>query len=56
MIKTCTKPPDRQLFIADLAKIEMAYADKKSITLLCWCAPRACHCDRIADYLKWKIQ
>jgi hypothetical protein len=55
LIIAFTKPPDRQSFISYLAKIEIAYTDRNLITLLCWCAPKACHCDRIADYIRWKF-
>jgi hypothetical protein len=40
-------------FMAELERVEQL-AQKEPVTLLCWCAPKACHCDILARYLLWK--
>jgi hypothetical protein len=54
LLAASTKPPGRRSFIDELAAIEECYVDRKPVTLLCWCAPLACHCDRIAAFLRWR--
>lgn len=54
LVVAATKKPSRESFLSYLAEIENQYREKPQLTLLCWCAPLACHCDRIADYLRWK--
>jgi hypothetical protein len=44
------KRPNRDEVVTELAKLE-AMAEVK---LLCWCAPRSCHCDVIKSYLEWR--
>jgi hypothetical protein len=45
--------PTIEEFVAELERIEQL-ARAKPVTLLCWCASRACHCDILARYLRWK--
>jgi Domain of unknown function (DUF4326) len=45
--------PPKATFMAELDRIA-GLAKEKDITLLCWCYPLACHCDRIVDYINWK--
>ena len=47
------KTPTIKEFMAELERIERL-AQKEPLTLLCWCAPKACHCDILARYLRWK--
>jgi hypothetical protein len=54
LIVSSTPKPSRNLFINEMARLEEMYWTKQPITLLCWCHPLPCHCDRIVDYLKWK--
>jgi hypothetical protein len=46
--------PFRHQFMAELNRLE-ELARSQDITLLCWCYPLRCHCDRIADYLRWRL-
>lgn len=43
------KRPTREALVMELQRIE----EMQSATLLCWCAPKACHCDVIVRYLDW---
>jgi hypothetical protein len=54
LLVSSTKPPSKETFLSYLADIESRYLDSEPLTLLCWCAPLPCHCDRIAAYLRWK--
>jgi Domain of unknown function (DUF4326) len=54
LLVSSSKPLKRWSFIDELAAIEECYDDYKPVTLLCWCAPLACHCDRIAAFLRWR--
>jgi hypothetical protein len=36
--------PTTDEFMAELERVEQL-SQKESLTLLCWCAPKACHCD-----------
>jgi hypothetical protein len=45
--------PTTNEFMAELERVEQL-AQKEPLTLLCWCAPKACHCDILARYLRWK--
>jgi hypothetical protein len=45
----------RNSFMNELERLEIL-AEQGEITLLCWCSPLPCHCDKIADYLKWGHQ
>jgi hypothetical protein len=47
------KTPTTDEFMAELGRIEHL-AQKEPLTLLCWCAPKACHCDILVRYLRWK--
>ncbi len=47
--------PTRDAFLAELARIAFHLDRDKKATLLCWCAPEACHCDALADYFSWLI-
>jgi hypothetical protein len=40
-------------FMAELERVEQL-ARAEPVTLLCWCAPKACHCDILVRYLRWK--
>jgi hypothetical protein len=45
--------PTTDEFMAELERVEHL-ARAESLTLLCWCAPKACHCDILVRYLRWK--
>lgn len=49
---TWKRPTSRQ-FLQELSRIQQL-SITEDITLLCWCAPLACHCNIISDYIKWK--
>jgi Domain of unknown function (DUF4326) len=44
----------RKSFMDELERLE-TLAKQGEITLLCWCSPLPCHCDKIADYLRWRL-
>ena len=39
-----------------LTALMRVHRDKGTVTLLCYCAPKRCHCDTIARYLNWKLE
>jgi len=49
-IASTARLPTRAKFLESLATLEAAHDP----VLLCWCSPRACHCDVIARYLDWR--
>ncbi|NJM67871.1 MAG: DUF4326 domain-containing protein [Acaryochloris sp. RU_4_1] len=50
MLSLRWKRPSRDEVMAELAKLQ----SMSEIKLLCWCAPRSCHCDVIKSYLEWR--
>ena len=46
--------PSRKSFVDELERLEIL-AKQSEITLLCWCSPLSCHCDKLADYLRWRL-
>ncbi len=44
----------RKSFMDELERLE-TLVKQGEITLLCWCSPLPCHCDKIADYLRWRL-
>jgi hypothetical protein len=51
----CSQPlPTRREFMGELNRIE-GLARSKDIKLLCSYHPSQCHCDQVADYLRWRI-
>jgi hypothetical protein len=46
--------PSRKSFMNELERLENL-ARQGEITLLCWCSPLPCHCDKIAGYLRWRL-
>jgi hypothetical protein len=45
--------PTTNEFMAELERVELL-ARAEPVTLLCWCAPKACHGDILIRYLLWK--
>lgn len=43
---------DDSPFYKQLNYLAAVYKDKGTLTLLCWCAPKTCHADVIAEYLE----
>jgi len=53
IIASSWRQPTREQVVLALQKIEVQIEQGKHVTLLCWCAPSPCHCDVIANYLRW---
>lgn len=43
------KPPQQEVVASELSKIQ----EQEDAVLLCWCAPKPCHCDIIINYLNY---
>jgi hypothetical protein len=54
LVTTDIERPGRKPFMDELERLE-TLAKQGEITLLCWCSPLLCHCDKIADYLRWRL-
>lgn len=44
----------RSHFMNELHRIQ-SLSESGDVTLLCWCAPKRCHCDIIVNYLNYVI-
>jgi Domain of unknown function (DUF4326) len=53
LIVASTPKSSRDSFMVELGALTEKHLKQEPVTLLCWCAPLPCHCDRIADYLNW---
>jgi len=49
-IATAWKRPSREAYVALIDKIDEAVASGKSIEVGCYCVPKACHLERLADH------
>ena len=45
-------PKTRSHIMNELQRIQ-SLSERGEITLLCWCAPKKCHCDIIVNYLNY---
>ena len=52
-VSTTWKRPTSRQFVQELNRIQQL-SNLEDVTLLCWCAPLACHCNIIRDYINWK--
>lgn len=46
------EPKTRAHIINELNRIQ-SLSERSDVTLLCWCAPKKCHCDIIVNYLNY---
>jgi hypothetical protein len=44
------------LIMTELNELLIEYKEKGELTLLCWCAPKRCHCETIKEVLEQWIK
>ena len=42
--------------LAEIDRLAEKFIDQRGLTLVCWCAPKACHADVIAAAVEWRNQ
>jgi hypothetical protein len=40
--------------LAELDRLAEKFINQRGLTLVCWCAPKACHADVIASAIEWR--